>query len=93
MQLSEKLKDIFYTQFFDNLFNSQLLINKLFEENIYGIRTVKSNRKHMPKHKDDQKMVRGDSYFQFSKNVICCKWFDNKPLLLLATNIEGMDGT
>ena len=35
-------------------------------------------------------MVRGDSDFQFSKNAI---WFDNKPLLLSATNIEGMDAT
>ena len=47
----------------------------------------------MPKLKDDKKILRGDSDFQFSKNVICCKWFDNKPVLLLATNIEGMDGT
>ena len=45
----------------------------------------------MPKLKDDKKMVRGDSDFQFSKNVICSKWFDSKPVLLLATNIEGMD--
>ena len=47
----------------------------------------------MPKLKDDKKMVRGDSDFQFSKNVICCKCFDNKPVLLLAINIEGMDRT
>ena len=47
----------------------------------------------MPKLRDDKTMVRRDSDFQFSKNVICCKWFDNKPVLLLATNIEGMDGT
>ena len=38
-------------------------------------------------------MLRGESDFQFSKNVICSKWFGNKPVLLLATNIEGMDGT
>ena len=47
----------------------------------------------MPKLKDDKKMVRRDSDFHFSKNVICCKWFDNKPVLLLAINVEGMDGT
>ena len=34
MQLSEKLKGTFCTLFFDNFFNSPLLINKLFEENI-----------------------------------------------------------
>ena len=93
MQLSEKLKGIFCTLFFDKFFNSPLLINKLFGESIYVIGTVRSNRKHMPKLKDDKKMARGDSDFQFSKNVICCKWFDNKLVLLLATNIEGMDGT
>ena len=46
----------------------------------------------MSKLKDDKKILRGDSDFQFSKNVICCKWFDNKPVLLLATNTQGMDG-
>ena len=93
MQLFEKLEGTFCTLFFENFFNSPLLINKLFEQNIYEIGTVRSSRKHMPKLKDDKKMVRGDSDFQFPKNVICCKWFDNKPVLLLATNIEGMDGT
>ena len=90
MQLSKKLKGTFFTLFFDNFFNSPLLINKLFES-IYGIGTVRSNRKHMPELKDDKKMVRRDSDFQFSKNVICCIWFDKKPVLLLATNFEGMD--
>ena len=54
---------------------------------------MRSNRKHMAKLKDDKKMLGRDSDFQFSKNVICYKWFNNKPVLLLATNIEGMDGT
>ena len=92
MQLFEKLKWTFCTLFFDNFFNSHLLINNLFEENIYAIGTVRSNQKHMSKLKDVKKMVLGESDFQFSQNVICCKWFDNKPILLLAINIEGMDG-
>ena len=91
IQLSEKLKGTFCTLVFDNLFNSLLLTKKVFEENIYAIWTVRSKQKHMPKPKDDKKMVRADSDFQFSKNVICRKWFDNKPFLLLATNIEGFD--
>ena len=69
------------------------MINKLFEENIYAIETVRSNQKLMPKLKDDKKMVRGDSDFQFSKNVVCCKCFDNKPVPSLAINIERMDRT
>ena len=88
MQLSEKLKGTFCTLLFENFFNRPLLINKLFEEKICAIGTVSSQRKHMVKLKDDRKTVRGDSDFHFSKNVICCKWFNNEPVLLLATNIE-----
>ena len=69
------------------------MINKLLEENIYVIETLRSNQKHVPKLKDDKKMVKEVLDFQFSKNVLFCKWFDNKPVLLLATNIEGMGGT
>ena len=47
MQLSEKLKGTFCTLFFDNFFNSPLLINKLFEENIYTIGNVRSNRTYV----------------------------------------------
>ena len=64
MQLSEKLKGIVCTLFFDNFFNSPLSINKLFEENIYAIGAVWLKLKHMPKLKDNKKMVRGDSDFQ-----------------------------
>ena len=73
MQFYEKLEGIFCTLFFDNFFNSLLLINKLVEGKIYEIETVRSNEKHMPKLKDDKKMVGAHSDFQFSKNVICCK--------------------
>ena len=38
-------------------------------------------------------MVRGDLDFHFTENIICCKWFNYKPALLLATNIEKIDGT
>ena len=46
----------------------------------------------MPKPKDDKEMVRRDSDFHFTKNAISGQWFDNKFVLLLGTNIEGMDG-
>ena len=42
MQLSEKLEGTFCTLLFDNFVNSPLLINKLFEENIYAIGAVTS---------------------------------------------------
>ena len=67
MQLYEKLKGTFCTFFFDNFFNSPLLINTLFEENIYATGALTSNRKYLPKLKDDKKMVRGDSVFSSQK--------------------------
>ena len=76
IQFSEKLRGRFCDSFFENFFNSPLLTNKLFENDIYAIGTVRASRKHMPNFKEDKKMVRGDSDFQFLKNVICCKWFD-----------------
>ena len=58
MQLSDQnLKGTFCNLFFENFFNSPLLINELFEENIYAIGIVRANRKHMLKLKDDKKMV------------------------------------
>ena len=46
----------------------------------------------MPRLKNDRNMSKGESNFQYSKNIICCKWYDNKPVLLRATNVDGMSG-
>ena len=46
----------------------------------------------MPKLKEDKKMSRGERDFHYSKSIICCKWYDNKPVLLVATNADGMSG-
>ena len=35
-------------------------------------------------------MSRGESDFYYSKNIICCKCYNNKPVLLLATNVGGI---
>ena len=45
----------------------------------------------MPKLKEGKKISRGGSVFHFSKNIICCKWYKNKAVLLLATNIDAMN--
>ena len=52
----------------------------------------RSNWKQMSELKEDKKTFRGESEFHYSKNIICCKWCNNKPPLLLATNIDGMSG-
>ena len=43
--------------------------------------------------KTDTEMKRADVDFtlKYSDNILCCKWYDKKAVLLLATNIGGMD--
>ena len=65
--------------YFWQIFNSARLINKLFEDGIYAIGTVQSNRKQMPKLKEDKKISGSESDFHYSNNVICCKSYDKKP--------------
>ena len=46
----------------------------------------------MAKLNKDQKIPKGESDFHYSKNTICCKWYDNNPVLLLGTNVDDMSG-
>ena len=39
-----------------------------------------------------EKISRSEFQWRYSKSIICCKWYDNKPALLLATNFHGMSG-
>ena len=92
MQLSGKLKETYCVLFFENFLTAEAMIYKFLEEWIYIKWKVRSNRKHMAKLKGDKEMSRGESHFHYFKNMICCKWYDNKPLLVLATNVESMSG-
>ena len=40
--------------------------------------------------KIDKEIKRGGVDLKYSDNVVCCNWYD-KIVLLLASNIEGMD--
>ena len=76
MQFSVKLKGAYCTLLFDS---NPALIYKRFEDGIYAIGAVWSNRKQIVK-----------TDFNYSKNIICCKWYGNKPVLLLAKTVDGM---
>ena len=91
LQLTKDLERSFCTVYFDNFFNSPKLIEKLFQKGIYGIGTVRANRKQMPKMIDDKQMKRGDCEFLFSGNTMACKWMDNRSVLLLPSTLEGMN--
>ena len=91
LQLIKDLEGSFCAVCFDNFFSSPILIEKLSEKNIYAIRTVRKNRKQMPKMLEDRKMKKGDCEFLYSKHVMACKFMDNQSVLLVSTALEGMD--
>ena len=65
LQLTKELERSFCTVYFDNFFNSPKLIEKLFQKDIYVVRTVRANRNQMPQMIDDKQMKRGDCEFFF----------------------------
>ena len=91
LQLTKLLEKPICTVYFDNFFNDPTLMKKLFENNIYAIGTVRSNRKQMEKMTDGKKMKQGDSKFLLSNKVMVCKWMDNWSVLLLSTALEGLN--
>ena len=46
----------------------------------------------MLKLKEDKAMSCGESDFHYCKNIMCCKWYSNNLVLLLATNVHGVSG-
>ena len=91
LQLTKDLEGTFCTVYFGNCFNSPILIEKLFDKNIYAIGTVRKNRKQMPKMLEDKNMKKGDCEMLYSKNVMAYKWTDNWSVLLVSTSHETMD--
>ena len=77
LKMCKVLEKSYCTVYFDNFFNSSLLISKLFRKGIYGVGTAQSNRTRTPALPSDKKMKRGDSDYKFSTDVNCCKWMDN----------------
>ena len=64
-------------------------MEKLYQRGIYGIGTVRKDRKHMPSIVPDKAMK--DHEFQYSDKAISCRWFDNRAVHLLGSNVEGFD--
>ena len=55
----------------------------LFDIGIYAAETVRSKRKQMLQTKNHKQMKQGDVDFKYSEIVLCCKWHNNKSVLLL----------
>ena len=91
LQLTKGLEQSFCTVYFGSFFNSPKLIEKLFQKDIYGIGTVRADRKQMPKMIDNKQMKRGDCKFLFSGNTMASKRMDNRSVLLLSSALEEMN--
>ena len=64
--------------YFDSLFDSPILVEKLFDRKIYCLGTVQNDWKNMAIVKKDKNKKRGDTDFQHTNNVAAVKWFDNR---------------
>ena len=92
MRLSESLKQSYCELYFDHFFTSPWLVEKLLSQGVYGTGTVRASRKQMPTAlPSDKEMKRGDIKFLHSKSVTAVKWFDNRGVLLLSANVDGVD--
>ena len=72
MNLRERLDGSYCTLYFDNFFNSLMLVNKLYGKGIYCAGTVRRERVDIAIVPNDNEIKRGDIDFQAA-----VKWFDN----------------
>ena len=81
LNLSKKLENTHCMFYFDNIFNSTTLVEKIFDSEIYCLGAVRSDRKNVAIVKKEKDMKRGDIDFQYANNVVAVKWFDNRAVL------------
>ena len=87
--MSEKLEGTYCTLFFEFFLNDPALIDNIFDDGIHVIGILWSNRKQVLK--EDKKMFKGEIDSHCFKNIICYKWYDNKPVIFLARNVNDMN--
>ena len=69
-----------------------MLIENLFQKGIYGIGTVRANRKQMAKMIDEKHISKGRLRVPYSGNAVAYKWMDNRSMLLLSSGLKGING-
>lgn len=94
INLTKNIQGKYHRVFFDNFFSSLELMEDLFKNKIYACGTVRGNRKGLPTHQmNDKVMNRGESEGRVSTtNVSWIKWKDNRPIQFLSimtlTNLQ-----
>ena len=86
-----------YRLFVDNWYTNVPLFLKLERRGILTCGTVRGNRKYLPQDIVDQRceqvksLVRGESLFRQSGNLVCVTWKDKKTVNMLSTLPEGLE--
>ena len=96
LKLTEPYFNKGYKLFVDNWYTNVPLFLELEKKGIRACGTVRGNRKYLPQDIVDQQceqvksLVRGESLFRQSGNLICVTWKDRKLVHLLSTLPEGL---
>ena len=88
LDLCQVLKDTYCHVFFDNIFNSPTLIQKLHDNGLYGLGTARSDRINKLQMKKGKEMKQGDYQCKFYNHIACIKWYDNKSVMPLGSHLE-----
>ena len=88
LDLCKKLENAQCMLYFDNIFNSPALVEKVFDRGIYCLSAVRSDRKNKTIMKKDNDTKRGDIDFQYANDVVAVKWFDNRKVIIVGTCLE-----
>ena len=88
LDLCQVLKDTYCHVFFNNFFSSPTLIQKLYDNGLYGLSTARSDRINMPQMKKDKEMKGGDYQYKLYNHIACIKWSDSKSVMLLGSHLE-----
>lgn len=84
--MAEKLKNGHFL-YMDNFYNSFDLANKLIQQNMYCIWTLRSERKNTPIEVKQTKLKKG--YARYSQSVVIGKWKDKREVAYILTEFKN----
>ena len=90
---SGNLLDMYRCVWFDNWFNSVELLLETLARDTYGARTVRTNRKDLPKAVVGKhvKLKKGETVYCQNGHLLCLRWCAKRPVTMLSTIHEAAE--
>ena len=90
---SGSLLDVHRCVWFDNWFNSVELLLEVLARDRYGMGTVRTNRKDLPKAVVGKhvKLKKGETVYCQNGHQLCLRWCDKRPVTMLSTINEATE--